>query len=47
MHFLRFTHNVWGQEVMEGISWDLLPVAIGIGLAVIVGHALYRVVRKK
>jgi hypothetical protein len=28
--------------VLEGISWDLIPVFFGLGLAVIVVHALYR-----
>jgi hypothetical protein len=41
MEVLRYSSNAWGQEVLEGISWDLLPLFVGVGLAVIVGHALY------
>ncbi|HEY7378263.1 MAG TPA: cytochrome b/b6 domain-containing protein, partial [Steroidobacteraceae bacterium] len=31
----------------EGVSWDLLPVAAGVGVAVILGHAVYSRVRRK
>jgi hypothetical protein len=47
MEFVRVSRDVYGQEVLEGISWDLLPVALGIGLAVIIGHAIWRVIRGK
>jgi hypothetical protein len=46
MQFVRISTDVWGRQVLEGISWDLLPIAFGIGAAVIVGHAIYRLVRK-
>jgi hypothetical protein len=45
MEILRMGHDVWGQRVIEGISWQLLPVAFGIGVVVIVGHLLYKLVR--
>ena len=45
MEILRMGHDVWGQRVIEGISWQLLPVAFGIGVIVIVGHLLYKLVR--
>jgi hypothetical protein len=41
MEVLRFSSNAWGQEVLEGISWDLLPLFFGVGVAVIVVHGLY------
>jgi hypothetical protein len=47
MEIFRMSRDVYGQETLEGISWDLLPVAIGIGLLVIVGHVIYSVVRGK
>ena len=47
MEIFRHTRDVYGQETLEGISWDLLPVAIGLGLLVIVGHAVFRLVRGK
>jgi hypothetical protein len=29
------------------MSWDLLPVAFGLGLAIIIGHLVWRAVRRK
>ena len=46
MEFLRFTRNAWGQETLEGVSWDLLPVAFGLGVAFIIGHLAWRALRK-
>jgi hypothetical protein len=47
MEIFRHARDVYGQETLEGISWDLLPVAIGIALVVIVGHVIYSLVRGK
>lgn len=47
MEIFRYARDVYGQETLEGMSWDLLPVAIGIGLVVIVGHVIYSLVRGK
>ena len=47
MEIFRMSRDVYGQETLEGISWDLLPVAIGLGLLVIVGHVIYSLVRGK
>lgn len=47
MQFVRVSTDVWGQEVLEGISWDLLPVAIAVGAVVVVGHALYLLIRHR
>jgi hypothetical protein len=47
MEIFRHARDVYGQETLEGISWELLPVAIGIGLLVIVGHVIYSLVRGK
>jgi len=46
MDILRHTTNAWGQETLEGISWELLPVAFGLGLAIIIGHLAWRALRK-
>ena len=46
MEFVRVTTDAWGREVLEGISWDLLPVAVALGALVIVGHAIWRFMRK-
>jgi hypothetical protein len=46
MELVRVSTDVWGRQVLEGISWDLLPVAVGIGALVIVCHQVYRLVRR-
>jgi hypothetical protein len=35
------SRDVYGREVLNGASWDLIPVFVGLGLAVIVIHALW------
>lgn len=42
MEILRVSRDVYGREVLQGVSWDLLPVFFFAGLALIVGHAAYR-----
>ena len=46
MEIFRITRNAWGQETLEGISWDLLPVAFGIGAVFIIGHLVWRALRR-
>lgn len=41
MELLRVDNNAWGQEILLGISWDLLWVFVGGALAFIVVHILY------
>jgi hypothetical protein len=33
---------VYGREVLQGMSWDLIWVFFAVGCAFIVIHALYR-----
>jgi hypothetical protein len=47
MEVFRITRNAWGQETLEGISWDLLPVAFWLGVAFIVGHLIWRALRRR
>jgi hypothetical protein len=47
MELFRITRNAWGQETLEGISWDLLPAAAGLGVAIVIGHLVWRALRKK
>jgi hypothetical protein len=47
MEFVRTTSDAWGQETLEGVSWDLLPVAFGLGVAIIIGHLAWRMIRKR
>lgn len=41
MELFRYSSNAWGQEVLQGMSWDLLPVFFAVGLALCVAHSLY------
>jgi formate dehydrogenase subunit gamma len=47
MHLVRVSTDVWGQRVLEGVSWDLLPVAAAVGAVVIIGHLLYTLFHRK
>lgn len=42
MELFRISRDAYGREVLEGLSWDLLWLFVGVGVALIVGHALYR-----
>jgi hypothetical protein len=46
MSLLRFGHDAYGAQVVNGASWDLLPVAFWAGVAVIVAHLIYRALRR-
>jgi hypothetical protein len=43
MELFRFSRSIYGQQVLVGASWDLLPWFFAAGLAFIVLHALYKV----
>lgn len=47
MDIFRYGHDVWGQQVINGLSWDLLGVALSVGFAVIVVHFIYRSVSRR
>jgi len=47
MDLFRTTSNAWGQQTLEGVSWDLLPVAFGLGVAIIVMHLVWRALRRR
>jgi hypothetical protein len=42
VELLRISRDAYGREVLQGMSWDLLWVFVGLGAALIVLHALYR-----
>jgi hypothetical protein len=46
IELFRRGHDVWGRPVLEGISWHLIWVALAAGLAMIIGHQLYRLLRR-
>jgi len=42
LEVLRYGRDVYGRAVLEGMSWDLVGVFFGLGLAVILFHAVWR-----
>jgi hypothetical protein len=44
VELLRVSRDIYGREVLQGMSWDLLWVFFGLGCVLIVGHALYRLI---
>jgi hypothetical protein len=47
MQLFRMGHDVYGQPVLEGVSWDLLGIAFGVAAVVIVAHAIFSLFRGK
>ncbi len=47
MELLREGHDAFGEPVVNGVSWDLLPVAFWAGVAVIVGHLVWRAISRR
>ncbi|MCP5381202.1 MAG: hypothetical protein H6912_02415 [Kordiimonadaceae bacterium] len=47
MDILRYTRDMYGQETLQGISWDLLPVFAGVAALVIIAHFTYRLMTDK
>lgn len=45
MNFLRYGHDAYGETVVNGVAWDLLPVAFWAGVAVVVGHLVWRAIK--
>jgi hypothetical protein len=42
VELFRISRDAYGREVLQGLSWDLIWLFVGVGVALIVGHALYR-----
>ena len=47
MELFRYSRDAWGQQTLEGISWDLFWVVIGIAAVSIVGHMIFKAVSGK
>ena len=47
MNILRNGHDSFGQLVVNGASWDLLPVAFWAGIVVIIGHLVFRAITRR
>lgn len=41
MELFRVSRNPWGQEVLVGVSWDILWLFVAAGAMFIVLHMLY------
>lgn len=41
MELWRSAANPWGQEVLIGVSWDLMWAAVGVSVLFLIGHAVW------
>jgi formate dehydrogenase subunit gamma len=41
MEFVRHAANPWGQDILVGISWTLMWVALGASVLFVVGHLIW------
>ena len=46
MPLFRYTRDVYGQEMLAGVSWDLLPWFVGAAVAFIALHAALMLLRR-
>jgi hypothetical protein len=44
VELVRISRDVYGREVLQGLSWDLLWVFFGLACVLIVCHAGYRLI---
>ena len=47
MDIATYKNDVWGREVLLGVSWDLLWLVCVIALVIIAVHAVYMAMQKK
>jgi hypothetical protein len=47
MELFRYSRNVYGQSTLEGMSFELVWVFIGVAAIIIVGHLLWSFVTRK
>lgn len=47
MELFRFSRNVWGQEMLIGMSWDYLWLPVAAAVAVILLHQIARLVKRR
>jgi len=45
--FVRVSKNVWGQEMLLGVSWDLLWVPVVAAFCFILVHQVIRLIKIK
>lgn len=41
MEFWRSADNPWGENVLIGVSWDLMWIAVGAAVLFLIGHAVW------
>jgi len=46
MEIFRYSRNVYGQQILEGINFDLLWVFAGVSAVIIIGHLVFSLIRK-
>ena len=47
MDIATYKNDVWGQEVLRGVSWDLLWLVLVLSFVAIAGHAIYEAMQKR
>ena len=47
MGIAEFKNDVWGREVLLGVSWELLWLVCVVALVVVAVHAMYMATQKK
>ena len=47
METLRTAQNPWGQDVLLGIGWDLVWLAVGASVVFVLGHMAFMMTRPK
>ncbi|MGB1875857.1 MAG: hypothetical protein ACPHGY_02895 [Rhodospirillaceae bacterium] len=47
MELFRYSRDVYGQQTLEGMSWDLFWVFLGLAVATVIGHLIFKAVTGK
>lgn len=47
MELFRYSRDVYGQTTLEGVSWDLFYVVVGLAAVAIIGHLIFAAVTGK
>lgn len=47
MEIFRYSRNVYGQSTLEGMSFELVWLFIGVAAIIIAGHLVYAFVTSK
>jgi hypothetical protein len=47
MELFRYSRNVYGQSTLEGMSFELVWIFIGVAMLIIVGHLAWSFLTRK